>query len=117
MMRLRENFWYINYYHVLVTMMPPRIVKHYYDFYKSMDRYGLELGLVRKMNSKELLLWYQFHKHLNEDYSRVMPIDEMSHAEVMELKDTFDIHCQFQVHSYMLKFDIGLKWRIQRGKL
>ena len=98
-------------------MMPPRIVKHYYDFYKSMDRYGLELGLVRKMNSKELLLWYQFHKHLNEDYSRVMPIDEMSHAEVMELKDTFDIHCQFQVHSYMLKFDIGLKWRIQSGKL
>lgn len=77
-------------------MMPPRIIKHYYDFYKSMNRYGLDLNAVRKSTSKELLLWYQFHRHLTNDYARILPVQDMSRSDLLDLKDMFDVQIEFK---------------------
>lgn len=77
-------------------MMPPRIVKHYYEFYKVMERYGLDLASVQKASSDELSLWYQYHRHLTDHYSKIIDVDNMSYTELMEFKDIFDIHNEFK---------------------
>lgn len=74
--------------------MPLRILLQYYDFYKSLPRYGIS---IYSATPKEIIDWHDFHKHLISDYSRVVDINTLDNDQLLELKQIFDINKDFQV--------------------
>jgi len=78
-------------------MLPKKVLQHYFEFYKNLEKYGLSVSYCESADHKELHDWYNFHTRLRTEYSRIMDIDKLSTAELKDLKDTSDIHTKFNV--------------------
>lgn len=83
-------------------MLPPRILRQYFDFFKRMSRFGLDFEQCKVLTAEELTEWYQFHRHVDMDYSRVIDVDNISKPELKNLKELFHIHTQFQVRRIII---------------
>jgi len=54
------------------------------------------------MDSKFLNQWYQFHKQLHANYSKLLTVAELGHYEIQEMKLVYDIHQAFGVNTHTL---------------
>lgn len=74
-----------------------------------MDRYGLDLYYIANAPSEEIVSWYQFHRHAQMYYSKVLDLPRMQYFDLMDLKDVFDIHAEFKVRfKFEIYYSIGL---------